>query len=52
MPRLHQEDIENRGVWVAQLVKRLTVDFSSSHDLMVCEIEPCVRLCAHSVEPD
>ena len=28
------------GVWVAQLVQRLTLDFGSGHDLMVCEIKP------------
>ena len=30
----------------AQLIKGLTLDFSSGHDLMVHEIEPHVRLCA------
>ena len=40
-----------RGAWVAQLVKRLTPDFGSGHDLTVCEIEPRVGLCADSVEP-
>ena len=34
---------------MAQLVKRLTLDFSSGHDLMVCEIEPPIG--ADSVEP-
>ena len=34
-----------------QLVKRLTLDLSSGHDLMVCEFEPCVGLCADSMEP-
>ena len=29
------------GIWVAQLVKRLTHDFSTGHDLRVREIEPC-----------
>ena len=29
----------------------LTLDFSSGHDLTVHEFEPCVRLCADSVEP-
>ena len=32
------------GAWVAQLVKCLTLDFGSGHDLMVCEIEPRIRL--------
>ena len=34
-----------------QLVKRLTLDLSSGHDLTVCEIEPHVGLCADSIEP-
>ena len=29
----------------------LTLDFSSGHDLMVCELEPRVRLCADSAKP-
>ena len=28
--------------WVAQLVRHLTLDFDSDHDLMVREIELCV----------
>ena len=36
---------------MAQLVKRLTLDFSSGHDLMVREFQPHVRLCADSAEP-
>ena len=32
-------------------VKCLTLDFGSGHDFMVHGIEPCDRLCAHSVEP-
>ena len=40
-----------RGVWVAQSVKRPTLDFGSGHDLTVCESEPHVWLCAGSVEP-
>ena len=36
---------------MAQLVKHLALDFGSGHDLTVCEIEPCVRLCIDSVEP-
>ena len=39
-----------RGVWVAQWVEHLILDFGPGH-LMICEIEPCVRLCADSVEP-
>ena len=37
--------------WVAQSVNHPTLDFGSSHDLMVCSIEPHVRLCADSAEP-
>ena len=29
-----------KGTWVAQLVKYLTLDFHSGHDLIVHEIEP------------
>ena len=40
-----------RGTWVAQTVKHLTFDFDSGHDLKVREFEPCIGLCANSVEP-
>ena len=33
-----------RDAWVAQLVKHLTLDFGSGHDLRVREIEPHIRL--------
>ena len=47
--RYHQSDqFGVWGTWVAQLVKRPTLGFSSSHDLMVHEIEPCISLCADS----
>ena len=36
---------------MAQSVKPPTLDFSSGHDLMVCEIEPCIGFCTDSVEP-
>ena len=36
---------------MAQSVKRLTVDFGSSYDFMVCEFQPYVGLCADSMEP-
>ena len=36
---------------MALSVKSLTLDFSSSHGLMVHGIEPRVGLCADSVEP-
>ena len=38
-----------RGTWVAQLVKRPTLDIGSCHDLTVCEIEPCIGLCTDSI---
>ena len=40
-----------RGAWVAQLVGRLTLDFSSGHDLTVREFEPHTGLCADNAEP-
>ena len=36
---------------MAQLVECPTLGFSSSHDLVVCGIEPWVRLLANSAEP-
>ena len=39
------------GPWVAQSVKRRTLDFSSGRDLIVCGIEPRVWLCTDSVKP-
>ena len=36
---------------MAQSVKRLTLDFSSGHDLRVREFEPHTGLCADSGEP-
>ena len=36
---------------VVQLVKHLTLDFSSDHDLMVCEIESHIMLCNDSMDP-
>ena len=41
----------NRGLWVAQSVKQLTLGFGSGHDLMFGETEPHVRLCTDSIEP-
>ena len=38
------------GTWVAQSVRHPTIDFSSGHDLTVCEMEPHIRLCTDSVE--
>ena len=40
-----------RGTWVAHLVEHPTLDFSSGHDLTVCEIETCVRLHDDSTGP-
>ena len=40
-----------RVPWVAQLVKRLTLDFGSGHDLVVCEPQSHVGLRADSAEP-
>ena len=45
---------KNSNVWctqVAQLVKRLTLDFTPGHDLIIHEIEPHIELCTNSVEP-
>ena len=36
---------------MAQLVKCLTLDLRSGHDLTVCEIEPHMGLCADVTEP-
>ena len=36
---------------MAQLVKHPPLGFGSGHDLMVCEFEPRVGLCAHNVDP-
>ena len=35
---------KNWGTWVAHLVKHPTLDFGSGHEVMVSEIEPCVRI--------
>ena len=40
-----------RGAWVAQSIKRPTLDFSSGHDLTIRELEPHIQLCADSTEP-
>ena len=39
------------STWVAQLVKYLTLDFGSGHDLTVHEFKPCIRLASVSIEP-
>ena len=43
--------INLRGTWVAESIKHLTLHFGTGHDLMVCGFEPCIGLCADSVEP-
>ena len=40
-----------RGAWMAQLVKHLTLDFGSGHDLTVHEFESGIGLCADRAEP-
>ena len=40
-----------RGAWVAPLVKHLTLDFLSGHDLTVWEFEAHTWLCRGSTEP-
>ena len=39
------------GTWVAQSVKRLTLDLSQGHDLTAREFEPCIGLCTDGAEP-
>ena len=41
----------DRGAWVAQPVKHLTLHFGSGPDFMVCEFEHHIRLCTDSTEP-
>ena len=43
--------IAERGTWVAQSVKHLTLGFSSGNDLTVCGFEPHEGLCANGAEP-
>ena len=47
----HLRIVHILGPWVAQSVKCPTLDFSSGHDVTVCEFEPRVRLQANSVKP-
>ena len=42
---VHLKNGNHRSTWVAQLVKRPTLDSGSGHDLAVCGFEPCIRLC-------
>ena len=46
---IEHDDVQ--GAWIAESVKHLTLDFGSAHDLMVCEFEPHIGLCADNVEP-
>ena len=39
------------GAWVAQLVKYLTLDFTSGPGLSIHGIKPHIELCADSMEP-
>ena len=41
----------DRGAWVAPSIKHLTLGLGSGRDLMVCGIEPHIRLCAAGVKP-
>ena len=41
-----------RGTWVTLLVKCPTLDFHSGRDLIVGGKEPCMVLCADSVDGD
>ena len=42
--------IKRWGTWVAQSVKRPTLDFGSGNDLTICEFEPHMGLQADSAE--
>ena len=50
LKQVHNLPLIPWGTWVAQSVQRLTLDFSSGHDLTVHEIEPHVGLQADSAE--
>ena len=50
----HMWNLRNKtdgGTRVAQSVKHPSLDFSSGHDLTVCEIKSLIRLCAKNGEP-
>ena len=42
---------QNWGAWVVQLVKRPTLDTGSGHDLTVGGNKPCIGLYAKNMEP-
>ena len=37
---LYSHKKTHKGAWVAQLVKHLTLDFDSGHDLMIMRLSP------------
>ena len=39
------------STWVVQSVEHPALGFSPGHDLMVCGLEPHIRLCIDSAEP-
>ena len=46
-----QPNVNFPGAWVARLGERLTLGFSSGHDLTICEFELHLEPCAVRVEP-
>ena len=46
-----EKNVKIRGAWVAQSVKRLSLDFGSGYDLTAYEFKSYIGLCADSVEP-
>ena len=48
---LELEILPSWGTWGAQSIERLTLDFGSGNDLMVCGIKPHIGLCADNAEP-
>ena len=52
IPEQNKELVEKwvRDACVAQSVKRTTLDFSSGHDLTVCEFKPHIGFCADGSE--
>ena len=51
MPSSLLKATQRAPAWVAQSVERPALDFGSGHELMVCEFEPRIRLCADRAEP-
>ena len=50
MRKLRLKNKLSEGTWVAQLVKCLSLGFSSDHAVTVCEFEPHIGLHADSEE--